>query len=99
MMKSSRPCCLSRMPMPRPPKPAPMMTTSWWGTAGVVVIVPRGVGGSVFVGSQGHAAAEEVAVAVDVVHAAHRRPVLLQAQRFERISRFFARVGMCPVVL
>lgn len=47
--------------------------------------------------ADGHAAAEQVAVAVDVVHAADRAPVLLAAQRGQRVGRVFAGVGVRPV--
>src|SRR5690606_39115509 len=43
------------------------------------------------------AAAEHVLVAVHVVHARHRRPVLLLAQRGQREDRQFARVGARPL--
>lgn len=46
--------------------------------------------------SDGQAAAEQVAVAVDVVHAADRAPVLLAPQRGQRVGRFFAAVGVRP---
>ncbi len=45
----------------------------------------------------GHAAAEQVAVAVDVVHAAHRAPVLLPPQAGQRVGGLFAGVGAPPV--
>ncbi len=44
-----------------------------------------------------HAAAEQVAVAVHVVHPAHGRPVLGLPQRRDRIGRRLARVGMRPL--
>ena len=45
-----------------------------------------------FVVAERRARAEQVAVAPDVVDAADRRPVLLRAQRGERIGRLLARV-------
>ena len=47
--------------------------------------------------ADGQAAAEEVAVPVDVVDAADRAPVLLATQRGQRVGRFLARVRVRPV--
>src|SRR5690606_11461569 len=49
------------------------------------------------VGVHRDAGAEDVLVAVDVVHARHRRPVLLLAQAGQREHRQLARVGVRPL--
>ena len=50
------------------------------------------------VGLDGRTGADQVAVAVDVVDAAHRRPELVLARPRRRVGGLLARVGVVPVV-
>src|SRR5471030_1224271 len=61
-----------------------------------LLLLMRPRSGRLLVIAHRRAAAEQVAVAVDVVGAADRRPVLLLAQRRHRIGRHFAAVLAVP---